>query len=50
MLIYLAYLMYKCATGQTSWAEIKAKVKAGKANAKAGKAADLQVTPPQGKS
>ena len=34
MVIYVAYLIYKCATGQTSWSEIKEKVKARKSNAK----------------
>ena len=34
MVIYVAYLIYKCATGQTSWSEIKEQVKARKSNAK----------------
>ena len=34
MVIYIAYLIYKCATGQTSWSEIKEKVKARKSQAK----------------
>ena len=34
MLTYIIYTVYKCATGKTSWAQIKAQIKEGKSRAK----------------